>query len=192
MSTEIQEPPQAPESGVNVQQVHSQVVWREWIMVSIGLTALLAVLAVVLSVVALSSKSTTTTIAAAPTATAPAAAPAAQWIKASIKSDVQHGQKGPDGQWHDSYIPANLTVRAGSTVTMTVLNYDTSPHSFTSPTLKVAQTIAAGTAQGPAKTTFQFTAPAVAGKYLWICAIPCDPWAMATIGYMRGYVTVTT
>jgi hypothetical protein len=39
--------------------------------------------------------------------------------------------------------------------------------------------------------TFTFTAPKKAGRYQWWCAVPCDPWAMAHDGYMRGYVTVS-
>ena len=33
-----------------------------------------------------------------------------------IKTDAQHGKKGPDGKWHDAYLGGNLTVRAGQTV----------------------------------------------------------------------------
>ncbi len=42
----------------------------------------------------------------------------------------------------------------------------------------------------PGKTTFTFTAPDEAGKYIWYCAFPCDAYAMAQIGFMQGYVTV--
>jgi len=48
-----------------------------------------------------------------------------------------------------------------------------------------------GTPSTPRVVTFKFTAPTKAGKYQWFCAVPCDPWAMAHNGYMRGFVTVT-
>jgi hypothetical protein len=43
----------------------------------------------------------------------------------------------------------------------------------------------------PTHATFTFTAPNKPGKYAWWFAVPCDPWAMAHDGFMRGYVTVT-
>lgn len=64
------------------------------------------------------------------------------------------------------------------------------PHSFTSQSLGVDQVIAGGSASRPTKVTFTFIAPSKTGRYLWWCALPCDPYSMATIGYMRGYVTV--
>jgi hypothetical protein len=77
-------------------------------------------------------------------------------------------------------------------VTVTVYNYDSSPHSFTSSALAVNVTIPAGSASRPSKTTFAFTAPSAPGSYPWWCAMPCDPWAMAHDGYMRGLATVRT
>src|ERR1700752_823454 len=88
-------------------------------------------------------------------------------------------------------MPANFTVHAGATVTLTVYNYDSGQHSFTSPGLGVTQITPAGSASNPSVTTVKFTAPLKPGRYLWYCNIPCDPWAMMHVGYMRGYVTVT-
>lgn len=28
-----------------------------------------------------------------------------------------------------------------------------------------------------------------AGHFKWICAYPCDPYSMARVGYMGGYIT---
>lgn len=113
-----------------------------------------------------------------------------QAVTMNVKSDAEHGKLGPDRSWHDAFLPANFTVHAGATVTVTVYNYDNMPHSFTSHSLGVNQVIASGSASRPTKVTFAFTAPSRAGTYLWWCALPCDPYSMATIGFMRGYVTV--
>lgn len=105
-----------------------------------------------------------------------------------IRSDGQHGKKGADGKWHDAFLPANFTVLAGVPVKVTVYNYDDMPHSFTSSALHLNKIIAKGGTSTPSKTTFTFT-PTEAGRYLWWCAPPCDPYSMSHIGYMRGYVT---
>lgn len=107
-----------------------------------------------------------------------------------VKSDEEHAKRGPEGTWHDAFLPADFSVDPGATVRVTVLNYDEGEHSFTSPMLGLNVTIAAGTPTEPAATTFTFTAPAKTGSYMWFCAKPCDPWAMSHLGYMRGTVRV--
>lgn len=114
----------------------------------------------------------------------------AESVRLVIRSDEEHGRRGPEGAWHDAYLPASFAVDPGSTVTVTVLNYDEAEHTFTSMPLGLNVTVAAGSASGPKATTFTFQAPEGAGDYPWFCAVPCDPWAMAHIGYMRGYVRV--
>lgn len=112
-------------------------------------------------------------------------------VKLVVKTDEEHAKKGPDGKWHDAFLPADFSVKAGTTVQVTVYNYDEAPHSFTAPELGTNATIAAGGEKKPSKTTFTFKAPKKAGKYEWICVQPCDPWAMSHDGFMKGYVTVT-
>ncbi|MBS1884056.1 MAG: hypothetical protein JSS97_14000 [Actinobacteria bacterium] len=107
-----------------------------------------------------------------------------------IKSDEEHAKRGPEGTWHDAYLPASFAVTPGATIKVTVLNYDEGEHSFTSPQLGLNATFPGGSAKRPSKTTFTFRAPTAKGSYLWWCALPCDPWAMSHVGYMRGYVTV--
>jgi plastocyanin len=179
-------------------------VWREWMMIGLGLTGLLSIMSTIVAVVALANPGTQTapaasagTNAAMTSMAAPASssAPAqkTETVKLTIKSDDEHGRRGPDGTWHDAFLPANFTVHAGDKVIVTVYNYDTGSHTFTSSTLTsgvMNQMIRAGSENAPSKTTFTFTAPSQTGKYLWWCAMPCDPWAMSHIGYMRGYVTV--
>ena len=169
---------------------------REWVAITAGISALLSLMALIVSFVALGSSSSNgpatmsmpmTTPAAAAT-TAPAVAP--QAVTMSFRSDTEHGRRGPDGTWHDAGLPAVYSVRAGARVTVTLLNYDTSPHSFTAPGLGVDQIVAGGSPTNPSRTTFTYTAPRRPGRYDWWCKFPCDPWAMTHVGYMRGYVTV--
>jgi plastocyanin len=177
--------------------------WRNWMGIAIGLVGLLSVMAIILSAFALAASSsgnnaapTTVSGTGAPGAnagalgatTAPLAKPEA--IKLAVKADDEHGRLGPDGTWHDAFLPADFTVRPGAKVTVTVANYDGGAHTFTSPSLGLNGVIPAGSMQHPHETTFTFTAPKTAGRYAWWCAMPCDPWAMAHNGYMRGYVTV--
>jgi plastocyanin len=112
-------------------------------------------------------------------------------VKLTIKSDEERGRKGPDGNWHDAFLPADFSVSAGATVRVTVYNYDDMPHSFNADQLGTDVTIPGGSEDKPSVTTFTFRAPQTAGSYEWYCAMPCDPWAMNHDGYMRGRVTVT-
>ncbi len=169
--------------------------WHEWMMVAVGLTGLLSLMAIVVSAVALSSSSKTTTTMVSPAAGAAAATQTAavppQAMTIQVKADDEHGRMGPDKQWHDAFLPADFTVRAGATVKVTVVNYDGGPHTFTSPAMNVNAIIpGGGSMSAPRTMTFTFTAPTKAGKYQWWCAVPCDPWAMSHDGYMRGVVTV--
>lgn len=98
------------------------------------------------------------------------------------------GTYGSDAQVHDDVSPALFSVPAGRQVTVRVLNYDDVGHSFTSPALGLNVWVRPG-GDTPSVTTFHFKAPA-AGNYLWVCGVPCDPWSMATPGYMQGEIHV--
>jgi plastocyanin len=115
-----------------------------------------------------------TASAVAAPASGAAAAPAAVQIKLAV---------------HDAFVPATFTMKVGTTYDVTVVNYDTMPHTWTAPGLGVNAQIKAGTGSGPATTTFTVR-PTKAGTYNWQCETPCDPWAMVHNGYMRGSVTV--
>jgi plastocyanin len=116
---------------------------------------------------------------------------AVEEVRIVAKSDEEQAKLGPEGAWHDAFLPADFSVKPGATVRVTVYNYDEGAHTFTSAGLGANVTIAAGSAEKPSVTTFTFRAPVKAGRYSWYCAIPCDPWAMGHDGYMRGHVTVT-
>lgn len=116
---------------------------------------------------------------------------ASESVKLVIKSDDEHGKLGSDGSWHDAFLPADFSVKAGATVQVTVYNYDDMPHTFTAMGLGTNVEIAAGSEGKPSKTTFTFRAPQQAGSYEWYCSLPCDPWSMTHFGFMKGHVTVT-
>jgi plastocyanin len=161
-----------------------------------GFTQLAAAIAVLISIAALlavafkleSGHSGEQVATAATDVAAPA--PSAEGIKLVVKSDEEKGKIGSDGNWHDAFLPADFKVEAGATVQVTVYNYDDMPHTFTAPGLGVNTTIAAGAEEKAGKTTFTIHAPQKAGSYEWFCALPCDPWAMAHFGFMKGHVTV--
>jgi hypothetical protein len=111
-------------------------------------------------------------------------------ISLTIKADTQHARKGPDGKWHDAYLPAAFSVKTGDKVVVGIRNYDPAPHTFTSTRLGLDVVIKPGSAVHPSVTTFTFRAPKV-GTYIWQCMAGCDPWAMTHLGFMRGRVTVT-
>ncbi|MGN6257978.1 MAG: cupredoxin domain-containing protein [Solirubrobacterales bacterium] len=174
---------------------------REVPSVGSGFTMLAATFAVLLSMGSLmavalklnndGAKSASAASPPAATGTAGATAAPVENVKLVIKTDEEHGKLGPDGAWHDAYLPADFSVKAGATVKVTVYNYDEAPHTFTAPGLGTNVEIAAGSESKPSKTTFTFHAPQKAGNYEWFCAMPCDPFAMTNLGFMKGRVTVT-
>jgi Cupredoxin-like domain len=197
MATEIVKPPETngrtPHSDEG--EASNSKAWHEWLAVGVGLTGLLSIAAIIVSVVALSSKNptagprTVTIQSSTPASSVPAVAPLA--VNMTVKSDTEHGKKGPDGQWHDAILGGNLTVKAGQTVTVTVASYDDSAHSYTAPDLNLNVKLPGGSTNTPKVTKFTFKAPTKAGTYQWFCSYPCDPWAMTHDGYMRGHITVT-
>jgi plastocyanin len=160
-----------------------------------GFTILAATFAVLLSLAALLAvvfklNDSGTTRQASAATTSVVAAPVVESVKLVVKSDEEHAKKGPEGTWHDAFLPADFTVKAGATVHVTVYNYDEGPHSFYAAGLGTNVTIPAGSESKPSKTTFTFHAPQKAGSYEWYCTMPCDPWAMSHLGYMKGDVNV--
>jgi len=102
---------------------------------------------------------------------------------------------GPDGKYHDAFSPWSLKVPAGDRVILTIYNWDSMPHTFTVPRLKINVTTASRVKEGdPGVTIVKFTAPRGPGKYSFLCTIPCDSdnhdWSMGQLGYMDGTLTV--
>ena len=145
----------------------------------------LVFVAVVIAVVASAAGTASATRAKATTS-----ARQGQALTILVKSDTEHAKKGPDGKWHDAFLPADFAVKAGQKTTVTILNYDNGPHSLVSPSLNLNVQIPAAKGSKPGRVSFSLNAPK-AGRYDWWCGSPCDPWAMTHDGYMRGFITAT-
>ncbi|MCW3032062.1 MAG: hypothetical protein QOK19_2387 [Solirubrobacteraceae bacterium] len=106
-----------------------------------------------------------------------------------ISLSVAGGNKrGPDGQLHDSFSKTDFAVKVGQPTQLRIDNKDASTHSITSPQTGVSIVVLPGVHTYTIKAT-------VAGRFEWLCIIPCDSdakgWAMTHPGYMAGYITAT-
>jgi uncharacterized cupredoxin-like copper-binding protein len=107
----------------------------------------------------------------------------------TIRLSVAGANKlGPDGKMHDSFSTTNFAVRVGQPTVLRITNADDVPHSITATATGVSITVLPG--------THSYTLVATkAGRFEWVCVIPCDSdsagWAMTHPGYMAGYITAT-
>jgi heme/copper-type cytochrome/quinol oxidase subunit 2 len=93
-------------------------------------------------------------------------------------------KKGPDGKLHDAFSVTNFHVTAGQPITLRITNFDTVPHSITSPQAGIDIVARPGTHD----YTLDVSKP---GTYGWFCRFPCDPFSMMHLGYMRGTIVVS-
>jgi plastocyanin len=104
-------------------------------------------------------------------------------VEPTVDLSVSPGVKpGPDGKLHDAFSITNFTVRAGQPVTLVINNTDTSDHSIT------AMGAGVNIVVRPGLHTYTLLVHKQ-GRFEWICTFPCDPYSMAHVGYMRGYIT---
>lgn len=96
------------------------------------------------------------------------------------------GMYGGTGQVQDAYTPSYFAVPAGTTIHVTVLNYDPAWHTFTAPALGLNVWVRPAGSH-PSTTTFSFTATGT-GYFEWFCDLPCDGWSMQAPGYMEGEI----
>lgn len=107
----------------------------------------------------------------------------AQPVLSTVYLTVSPGIKpGPDGKLHDAFSVTNFTVHAGQPVKLVINNTDNSPHSIT------AMSAGVNILVRPGLHTYTLLVRKV-GRFEWMCTQPCDPYSMAHIGYMRGYIT---
>lgn len=107
-------------------------------------------------------------------------------VKLEIDAPPLGGMYGGDGQVQDAYSPAYFSVPTGTTVRVTVTNYDPAWHTFSAPALGLNIWVRPAGAH-PSKTTFTFTASST-GYYEWFCDLPCDGYSMQAPGYMAGEI----
>jgi len=105
-------------------------------------------------------------------------------IQRTVYLSVSPGIKpGPNGKLHDAFSVTNFTVRAGQPVKLVINNTDNGDHSIT--------TMGAGGVNiivRPGLHTYTLLVR-TQGRFEWMCTQPCDPYSMAHVGYMRGYIT---
>ncbi len=91
---------------------------------------------------------------------------------------------GPDGERHDAFSQTNFSVRVGQRVQLTIDNRDSAVHSITAAAAGVNVMVR------PGVHTYTLVVHQ-AGRFKWVCAYTCDPFAMGHTGYMQGYITAT-
>jgi hypothetical protein len=147
------------------------------IMVAIGMSTIALV-------VATHGRTNTIVTRSAPVAALPSV-PAARTISFSVAGG---NKMGPDGKMHDSFSRTNFAVKVGRPTRLRIDNKDSSPHSITAPGTGVSIIV------NPGIHTYTMLATK-AGRFMWMCVIPCDTdahgWAMTHPGYMAGYINVT-
>ena len=148
---------------------------------AIAAALVMATVALVINV----GRSASTTMTMAPTV---ASAPPLTGAAPIYLTVAGSNKMGPDGKLHDSFSKTDFAVRVGQPTTLRIDNTDSGPHSITSVAAGVAITVL------PGLHTYTIVAKA-AGRFEWICIIPCDGdahgWAMTHPGYMAGYITAT-
>lgn len=183
------EPP-AERAPLSDQEQFDAIVDRDSRVVLAILAAVAIIAALAMSTVALvlsgGSKSTTVETR---TVTAAAANPTTTAVTPVIRLSIEGGSKrGPDGKLHDAFSKTNFNVKVGQPVKLQIDNKDDAPHSITSAEAGVSVIALPGT------HTYTMVVK-TAGRFEWVCILPCDTeaagWAMTHPGYMAGYITAS-
>jgi hypothetical protein len=118
--------------------------------------------------------------------------PVAQVVKVSgvtvhpvvYLSDTPGIKPSPDGQLHDAFSVTNFYTHVGQPVKLIINNTDDVDHSITAMGAGVSIIVKPGT------HTYTLLLRK-AGRFAWMCMLPCDPYSMSHDGYMRGYITAS-
>jgi heme/copper-type cytochrome/quinol oxidase subunit 2 len=106
-------------------------------------------------------------------------------VQPTVYLTVSPGLKpGPDGKLHDAFSVTNFYAHAGQPVKLVINNTDSADHSITAPAAGVNIMVK------PGVHTYTLLVRK-AGRFEWSCMMPCDPYSMSHVGYMRGYITVS-
>lgn len=149
-----------------------------------ALIAALAGVGIVVSVVANSVMGTHRHMASMGSGWGPSTAPAVVVPSQIELAVVPGGKVGPKGEKYDAFTKTNFNVRVNRPMQLTIDNKDDVVHSITSTAAGVNIVVM------PGKHTYTLVVHQ-AGRFKWICAYPCDPFSMETVGYMQGYIQAT-
>jgi len=106
-------------------------------------------------------------------------------VQPTVYLTVSPGIKpGADGKLHDAYSVTSFYAHVGQPVKLVINNTDSSDHSITAPGAGVNIVVK------PGMHTYTLLVHK-AGRFEWFCSFPCDPYSMAHVGYMRGYITAS-
>lgn len=106
-------------------------------------------------------------------------------VQQTVDLTVSPGVKpGPDGKLHDAFSVTNFYVHVGQPVKLVINNTDSAEHSIAAPAAGVMIMVK------PGMHTYTLLVRK-AGRFQWLCMMPCDPYSMAHDGYMRGYITAS-
>jgi heme/copper-type cytochrome/quinol oxidase subunit 2 len=152
---------------------------------ALAIVAALAMSTVALLISAGRSDTRAATTPLAAVAAKPPVAAAAPQVTLSVSGE---NKKGPDGKLHDSFSKTNFAVKVGQPTHLRIDNTDDVTHSITSTATGVSINVR------PGRHTYTLLATK-AGRFEWVCVIPCDGpahgWAMTHPGYMAGYITAS-
>jgi hypothetical protein len=186
-----------PEQEAHDQEEFEEAVNRDGKIVLAWAGGIGVVIALLLSIIALTKSGerntlTVTTGVPAPAASsstptgAPGTLPTA--TKTISLKVIPGGKLGPDGHKHDTYTQTEFAVKVGQKLDLKVDNTDEGEHSITSPEIGVNIIVK------PGIHTYELVVKEK-GRFSWFCVIPCDDetngWAMQHAGYMAGYITAT-
>jgi len=118
--------------------------------------------------------------------------PAASIVKVSgadvqpvVYLSVTPGIKpGADGKLHDAFSVTDFYTHVGQPVTLVINNTDDVAHSIT------ARSVGVNIVAKPGTHSYTLLVRK-AGRFQWMCMMPCDPYSMSHDGYMRGYIVAS-
>ncbi len=182
------------ESEEHDQEEFDAAVNRDGKIVLAWLGGIGVVVALLLSILALTKSADRNTVtitsgAAAPaTSSTPSGGAGTLPTKTISLKVVPGGKLGPDKIMHDTFTKTEFAAKVGQKLDLTIDNTDEGEHSITSPEIGVNIVVK------PGVHTYEIVVKEK-GRFSWFCEIPCDDeangWAMQHAGYMAGYITAT-
>ncbi len=155
------------------------------ILAGVAILAALVMSTVALALSGGGAATSTATVTQPALASSAPTATVAPVISLSVAGSVK---RGPDGKLHDAFSKTNFKVKVGQPTTLLIDNTDSGTHSITSPEAGVSIVVLPGIHRYTINAT-------TAGRFEWVCIIPCDTeakgWAMTHPGYMAGYITAS-